>query len=228
MNSSVSSRSLLEQSLSLPGRVSRPLVAVLRETAADAARDASRARAARMMRATICSATRAVRVEPLLERRAHRAVDERLHLGVVQAVLRLALELRLGDEDAEHADDALADVLGGERHAARREVVRLDVVADRLADRAAEAVLVRAAGAGGDAVDVALERAPRSPPVHWNATSIVRAVLLLERERRVVDRLVPALGDDLLQVVDDAVLVVEGLVLAVRLVVEADLQPRWR
>ncbi len=57
MNSSVFSRRLLEQSLSLPGSVSRPLVADLRETAADAAREASRARAASTMRAMICSAT---------------------------------------------------------------------------------------------------------------------------------------------------------------------------
>ena len=57
MKSSVFSRRLLEQSLSFPGSVSRPLVSVLRETAADAARDASRARAAKTMRAMICSAT---------------------------------------------------------------------------------------------------------------------------------------------------------------------------
>ena len=45
------------QSLSLPGRFSRPDVALLRVTSACAARLASRARAARMMRATIDSAT---------------------------------------------------------------------------------------------------------------------------------------------------------------------------
>ncbi len=45
------------QSLSLPGRLRRPDVALLRETSAWAARLASRALAARMMRATIDSAT---------------------------------------------------------------------------------------------------------------------------------------------------------------------------
>ena len=55
------------------------------------------------------------------------------------------------------AGQALADVFGGERHALRREVVRLDVVAHRLADAGAQAVLVRAARAGRDAVDVAAQ-----------------------------------------------------------------------
>ena len=59
------------------------------------------------------------------------------------------------DEDAEHADQAFADVLGRERHAFRREVVRLDEVAHRLAEAGAEAVLVRAARCRRDAVDVA-------------------------------------------------------------------------
>ena len=44
-----------------------------------------------------------------------------------------------------------------ERHALRRQVVRLDEVADRLAEAGAEAVLVRAARAGRDAVDVAAD-----------------------------------------------------------------------
>ena len=107
MKSSVSSRSLLEQSLSLPGSVSRPLVAVLRDTAADAARDASRARAARTMRATICSATVRFELSHCSSAGPHGVVDVVLHLGVVQAVLGLTLELRLRDEDAEHADEAL-------------------------------------------------------------------------------------------------------------------------
>jgi hypothetical protein len=55
-NSSLSSRLALVQSLSLPGRFRRPVVAVLRVTSACAARLASRARAARTMRATIDSA----------------------------------------------------------------------------------------------------------------------------------------------------------------------------
>ena len=52
-------------------------------------------------------------------------------------------------------DEPFADVLGRQRHALRRQVVRLDEVADRLAEAGAEAVLVRAARSGRDAVDVA-------------------------------------------------------------------------
>ena len=54
--SSESSRPDPVQSLSFPGRLRRPVVAVLRVTSADAARLASRARAERMMRATMASA----------------------------------------------------------------------------------------------------------------------------------------------------------------------------
>ncbi len=57
MKISVLSRSLDEQSVSLPGSARRAEVAVLRVTSCCAARLASRARAARMMRATTASAT---------------------------------------------------------------------------------------------------------------------------------------------------------------------------
>ncbi len=147
-NSSLSSRLALVQSLSLPGRLRRPVVAVLRVTSACAARLASRARAARMMRADDRLGDGAVVIQPVLERRPHRRIDGRQHLGVVQPILGLPLELRLGDEQAEHAGQPLADVLGGQRHALRRQVVRVDVVAHRLAEAGAQAVLVRAAGAG--------------------------------------------------------------------------------
>ena len=52
MKSSLLGRSVELQSASLPGRLSRCDTAVLRDTACDAARLASRARAARIMRAT--------------------------------------------------------------------------------------------------------------------------------------------------------------------------------
>ena len=84
-------------------------------------------------------------VQPVLERRADHAVDGRQQLGIVQPILGLPLELRLLDEHAQHAGQAFADVLGGQRHAFRRQVVRLDEVADRLAEPGAQAVLVRAA-----------------------------------------------------------------------------------
>ena len=76
-NSSLSSRPAVVQSLSLPGRFSRPVVAVLRVTSACAARLASRARAARMMRADDRFGDRAVVIQPVLERRTHGGIDRR-------------------------------------------------------------------------------------------------------------------------------------------------------
>ena len=53
MNSSLLAGSVDAQSASLPGRFSRCEMAVLRDTACEAAREASRALAARMMRSTM-------------------------------------------------------------------------------------------------------------------------------------------------------------------------------
>ena len=161
-------------------------------------------------------------IQPVLERRPDRAIDGRDQLGIVQPILGLPLELRLGDEDAEDAGQPFADVVGGERHALRRQVVRLDEIPDRLADARAQAVLVRAAGAGGDAVDVAAQvLVGRFGPLQHAVEA--QAVLAVDRERLLVDRLRAALGDDLAEVVDDAfVVLVDDLVLR-DLVVEGDL-----
>ena len=83
------------QSLSLPGRLSRADVALLRVTSCCAARLASRARAARMMRATIASATLMLWFSQCSSAGRTTPIDRRQHLGVVQAILRLPLELRL-------------------------------------------------------------------------------------------------------------------------------------
>ncbi len=127
------------------------------DLACEAARLASRARAARMIRATTRLGHRLVVVEPLLQRRADHVVDQPRHLGVVQPPLGLPLELRLDDVDGEDGGHPLADVLRGERHALGREVVRLDVVPDGLHQARAQARLVGAAVGGGDAVDVAAD-----------------------------------------------------------------------
>ena len=165
-----------------------------------------------------------VLVQPQLERRADHRIDRGEHLGVVQPVLRLPLELRLLHEDAEHRDQAFADVLGADRHALRREVVRLDVVAHRLAEPRAEAVLVRAARAGRDPVDVALQQlVGRLGPLQHQLGA--ETVLLEQREGRLVDRLEAALGDDLPLELHQPFGVLERLLLAVRLVVEHHLQP---
>ncbi len=94
-------------------------------------------------------------IQPVFERGADGAVDERQNLRVVQAIFRLPLELWLLHEDTQDPDHAFADVVRGEGDAFRREVVRLDEIADRLADAGAQTILVRPAGSGGDAVDVA-------------------------------------------------------------------------
>ena len=122
------------QSESLPGSVTRPDVGPF-------AHDFLLRRAARLARPRREDdarddrfGDRLVVIQPVLERRPHHAVHRRQHLGIVQTILRLPLKLRLLNEDRQDAGHALADVLGRERHAFRREVVRLDVVAHRLAE----------------------------------------------------------------------------------------------
>ena len=155
MNSSEPSAPGIVQSLSLPGRVSAP-------RGGGPAHDLGLRRAARLARARRQDdprhdglGHRPVVVQPVLERGPHHRVEARVDLGVVQPVLGLALELRLLQEHAQDADEPLADVLGGDRHALGREVVRLDVVAHGLAEAGAQPVLVRAARPGRDAVHVA-------------------------------------------------------------------------
>ncbi len=64
----------------------------------------------------------------------------------------------IADEDRQDADDAFADVLGGDVQALDLDLVGFHVVADGLGDAALEAALVRAAGRGADAVDVGTDR----------------------------------------------------------------------
>ena len=132
------------------------------------------------------------------------------------------MKLRLGDEDAEDAGETFANVVGGERHALGRQVVRLDEVPHGLADARAQPVLVRAAGAGRDAVDIAAQvLVGRFGPLEHAVEA--QAILAVDRERLLVDRLRAAIGDDLAEVVDDALVVlVDDLVLR-DLVVEGDL-----
>ena len=111
---------------------------------------------------------------------------------------------------------AFADVFGGDRHAFRRQVVRLDEVAHRLAEAGAQTVFVRAAGSGRNAVDVRAQvLVGRLRPLQHEIEP--QRLVLGQRERRVVHRLRAALGDDLLQVVDDAFAVLEDELLLRRL-----------
>ena len=203
MKISLSSRPGDVQSLSLPGSVSRLEVAVLRATSCCAARLASRARAARMMRATMDSAMLVLVFEPVFERRTHLRVDGGHHFRIVQSILRLALKLRLLHEDAEHRDKALANVLGGQRDTLRRQVVRFDEVPDRLAKPRAKAVLVSAARSRRNTVDVAANvLVGRLRPLQRDVEpQAVLVALFRNGKRRLMNRDCRALGEDLLEVV---------------------------
>ena len=89
----------------------------------------------------------------MVEMVAHRGLDEARRLEAGEAVLGLALEMRVADEDAEHQLDAVEDVVGGDVLGA--------LVADQLAERAdalgqrgAKARFVGAAVGGRDGVAV--------------------------------------------------------------------------
>ena len=91
--------------------------------------------------------------EIMVEMVAHGGLDEARRLEAGQAVLGLALEMRIADEDAEHQLDAVEDVVGG-------DVLGL-LVADQLAEgadalgqRGAQARFVRAAVGRRDGVAV--------------------------------------------------------------------------
>ena len=190
MKSSLSSRPGDVQSLSLPGSVRRPEVAVLRVTSCCAARLASRARAARMMRATIDSATVLLVLSQCSSAGRTCESTAAITSGLFSRSFVCPWNCGSCDEHAEHADEPFADVFGRERHALRRQVVRLDEVADGLAEPGAEAVLVRAAGAGRDAVDVAAHvLVGRLRPLQRQVEPDAALVALLrERERRFVHR----------------------------------------
>ena len=151
-------------------------------------------------------------IEPVLQGRPDDAVDLRRELRIVQTVFRLTLELRLLYEDAQDARHPFADVFRHQRHALRREVVRLDEVADRFADAGPQSAFVRAAGSGGNAVDIrANVFLGRFGPLQ---DEIDPGIFLPdEHERRVVHRLRVPLGDNLFQILDDAFVVLEDQLL---------------
>ena len=91
--------------------------------------------------------------EEMVEVIAHRVFDQTRCLGRGQAVLGLALELRIADEDRKHG-------LAAREHVFRRDVLGLLLAdqfgegADALGERGAQASLVRAAIRGRDGVAV--------------------------------------------------------------------------
>ena len=101
---------------------------------------------------------------------AERGLDDALHLGVAEAGLGLALELRLGELDADDGDEALARVLAGEVGVVVLEdLVLAGVVVEDAGERGAEAGEVRAAVDRVDAVGEGERR-------------LVEAVVVLDRD----------------------------------------------
>ena len=113
MNSSLRAGSRSWQSASLPGRDS-PSSAPLRMTRSRALRAASRARAAVRHFSMIRRPSPGFSSRYCVEAVRDRGLDLALDLGVAELGLRLALELRLGELDADDGGQALADVVAGE------------------------------------------------------------------------------------------------------------------
>ncbi len=133
------------------------------------------------------------------------ALDRGGGLGVVEPVLGLALELGLLHVDREDRDDALADVLRRERDALGLDLLRLHEGAHRLDDGGVEAVLVGAARGRWGCRWRRSGGARRCASVHWRIASRRTPFFLDDVERRGVRRRLAALGDQLGEVVGDAV-----------------------
>ena len=162
-------------------------------------------------------------IQPVLERRTNDAVDARHELGIIEPILGLPLELRFLNEQAHDSGQAFSDVLGGNRHALGREIVRVDEVPHGLVDAGPQAAFVSAARRGRNAVDVrAHVLIGRLRPLQHEIEP--QSLFLVEHERRVVHRLGAPFGDDLLQVIDEAFDVLKNELLLGRLVLEGDFQ----
>ena len=190
MKSSLPSSIGFVQSLSLPGRLSRGRCrALARHFGLRCAAGLARPRREDDARDDRLGDADVV-IQPVLQRRTDDAIHDRQQLGIVQPILGLSLELGFLHERTEHAGQPLANVLGGERHALRRQAVRFDEVADRLADAGAQAVLVRAARTGRDAVDVRPDvLVGRFGPLEHEVEP--DAFVPAQHERRFVYRLAP-------------------------------------
>src|SRR5262249_286692 len=95
-----------------------------------------------------------VRVQPGFQGRTHEVVHQRRHLRVVEPFLGLTLEHRLAAEHGHDADNAFANVLGGDLQTFGFDFVGGHEVANGLGDAGLEAVFVGAAGGSANAVDV--------------------------------------------------------------------------
>ena len=97
-----------------------------------------------------------VLVQPQLQRRPHEAGHQPHRVARIQPLLDLALELRVQHLGRQHVGGAGEHVLGQQLHALGQQRMQVDEALDRVEQAVAQAALVRAAGAGGNQVDVAL------------------------------------------------------------------------
>ena len=139
-------------------------------------------------------------------------LHERLHLGVAELGLGLALELRLGDLHRDDRGQALADVVAGEVGVLLLEqLLVLGVLVDHGGQRAAEPLFVRAALMGVDGVGEGVHRLGiAGVPLHRDL-DLVAGALAVEVDDALLDRRLGAV--DVLDVVDQPAGVVEGAVL---------------
>src|SRR6185369_15552309 len=96
-----------------------------------------------------------------------------------------------------------ADVFGGQRHAFRRQIVGIDEVADRFADARPQAIFMRAARSGRNAVYIRADVfVGRFSPLQHEVES--QPFITVLNERDVVYGLGATLRDDLLLIIDEA------------------------
>ena len=152
MKSSHSSGLVDWQSASLPGRLPPPSRPLRLRAASRALRQrAGRRRPLRLARDLLALAR--VLLEPLAEAVVDDLLHEGLRLGVAELGLGLALELRVGELDADDRDQALTDVVAGEvRVLLLEDAPVAGELVDQRRQRRAEALLVRAALVGVDRV----------------------------------------------------------------------------
>ena len=146
----------------------------------------------------------------MVERILHRLLDDALRLGGGEAVLGLALEFRLADEDRQHAAGADHDVVAGDGGGAFLLVDARGVVLQPAQQRRAQAGFMRAAVRRRNGVAVGVEEAvgvggPGDRPLHraMGADFAVRAGKDVRMHQR---RILELVG----QIVLQALLEMEG------------------
>ena len=146
-------------------------------------------------------------------------VDDAFDLAVAELGLGLAFELRMGNAAADDGGEAFAEVFAGGDEVLEDAGV-LAVVVDRAGERGAEAGEVGAALGGVDVVDVGVDVLGVLGGVLQGDFDGDAFALAFDVEDVGVDRLAGAV--EVLDVLAEAVVVLEGLVLAGALVGDGD------